>query len=83
MTDNDITFFHELFDNLKTYVEKKTDLEEATDQLIDLFDDHGFSMEESLLELRGYSRTIDFALEAKYGVEEEEEDEEELFDPNY
>jgi len=84
MTDNEILLFHELFDNLKTYVEKKSDLEEATDQLIDLFDDHGFSMEESVLELRGYSKTIDYALEAKYDIEDEQEDEEEeLFDPNY
>ena len=41
-------------------------------------------MEESVLELRGYSKTIDYALEAKYDIDDEhEEDEEELFDPNY
>ena len=83
MTDHDITFFHELFDNLKTYIEKKTDLEEAVDQLIDLFEDHGYDMEESVLGLRGYSRIIDLALEAKYEPEEEEDEEDEIYDPNY
>jgi hypothetical protein len=82
MRDSDILFFHELFDNLKTYVDKQADLEEATDQLIDLFDDHGYDMEESVLGLRGYSKTIDYCIEAKYDIDDEET-EEDVFDSTY
>ena len=35
MRDSDILFFHELFDNLKTYVDKQADLEEKIEDLKD------------------------------------------------
>ncbi len=38
MNDSDVAFFHDMFDMLKAYTDKK-ELEEATDQLVEIFDE--------------------------------------------
>ena len=65
MNDIDVAFFHDMFDMLKAYTDKK-ELEEATDQLVEIFENYSYSIEDSLHSLRGYSKTLDSVIDTRY-----------------
>jgi len=73
MNDSDVAFFHDLYDMLKAYADKK-ELEEATDQLVEIFENYSYSIEDSLHSLRGYSKTLDAVIDSRYEAELDEEE---------
>ena len=73
MNDSDVAFFHDLYDMLKAYADKK-ELEEATDQLVEIFENYSSSIEDSLHSLRGYSKTLDAVIDSRYEAELDEEE---------
>jgi len=58
---------------LKAYADKK-ELEEATDQLVEIFENYSYSIEDSLHSLRGYSKTLDAVIDSRYEAELDEEE---------
>ena len=73
MNASDVAFFHDLYDMLKAYADKK-ELEEATDQLVEIFENYSYSIEDSLHSLRGYSKTLDAVIDSRYEAELDEEE---------
>jgi len=79
MTEEEIHLIHEVWDVVLSYISAK-DAELVCEELLEKFETAGFVIEDNVKELKGTDKVIDKVLNNMYYIDEEEEEEPEVYD---